>query len=66
MFANVNDVFEKVKPVISESESMAEKAIVSDLLTAAGKGQNAVIGIEDVLNALPGRKNNEARIHKGF
>ena len=59
MFANVNDVFEKVKPVISESESMAEKAIVSDLLTAAGKGQNAVIGIEDVLNAL-----QEGRIMK--
>lgn len=52
MFANVNDIFEKVKPVISESESMEEKAIVSKLLTAAGKGQNAVIGIEDVLNAL--------------
>ena len=59
MFANVNDVFEKVKPVISESESMAEKAVVSDLLTAAGKGQNAVIGIEDVLNAL-----QEGRIMK--
>ena len=59
MFANVNDVFEKVKPVISETESMAEKAVVSDLLTAAGKGQNAVIGIEDVLNAL-----QEGRIMK--
>ncbi len=52
MFANVNDIFEKVRPVISGFESMEEKAIVSKLLTAAGKGQNAVIGIEDVLNAI--------------
>ncbi|MCX5717478.1 MAG: Vms1/Ankzf1 family peptidyl-tRNA hydrolase [Nitrospirae bacterium] len=52
MFANVNDIFEKVRTVISESERIEEKAIVSKLLTSAGKGQNAVIGIEDVLNAL--------------
>jgi len=59
MFANVNDIFEKVKPVISEFESREEKAIVSDLLTAVGKGRNAAIGIEDVLNAL-----QEGRIMK--
>lgn len=59
MFANVNDIFEKVRTVISGVESMEEKAIVSDLLTAVGKGQNAVIGIEDVLNAL-----QEGRIMK--
>jgi len=52
MFANVNDIFEKVKPVIRELESAEEKAVISNLLTTAAKRQNAVLGIEDVLNAL--------------
>jgi len=52
MFANVNDVFEKVKPAINEYESAEKKAVVSELLTAAAKGKNAVVGTENVLSAL--------------
>ncbi len=52
MFANNNEVFEKVKPVISEFENKKQKKTVSELLAMAMKRENAVIGLEDVLNAL--------------
>jgi len=52
MFANVNDIYEKVKPVIRGIENAEEKALVSDLLTAAAKRQYAVLGLDNVLNAL--------------
>jgi len=52
MFAKGNEIFEKVKPVIGEFERKKQTITVSDLLTIANKGENAVIGLEDVLNAL--------------
>ncbi|MBI4689691.1 MAG: hypothetical protein HY754_05445 [Nitrospirae bacterium] len=52
MFANNNEIFEKVKPVIAEFENKRQRITVSDMLTMANKGENAVIGIEDTLNAL--------------
>ncbi|TAL25296.1 MAG: hypothetical protein EPN94_05535 [Nitrospirae bacterium] len=59
MFAGNNEIFEKVKPVIEEFEREKEKATVSELLTAAMKREHAVLGMEDVLNAL-----QEGRIMK--
>lgn len=56
MFANTNDIHERVKPVINEYEKNLEKATISDLLTTASKGENAVIGLENVLNALQERR----------
>lgn len=52
MFAKSNEIFEKVKPVIGEFENKKQKITVSELLTMAMKGENAVIGLENVLNAL--------------
>jgi len=56
MFANVNDIHERVKSVINEYEKNLEKATISALLTTASKGENAVIGLENVLNALQERR----------
>ncbi|MDO9289398.1 MAG: Vms1/Ankzf1 family peptidyl-tRNA hydrolase [Thermodesulfovibrionales bacterium] len=59
MFAGNNEIFEKVKLAIGEFERKKQKTTVSELLTAAMKRENAVLGIEDVLNAI-----QEGRIMK--
>lgn len=52
MFANSNEILEKAQPVLQAFEKKKEAETVDDLLTGAMKNENAVIGIEDVLNAL--------------
>jgi len=52
MFENNADILKKIEPVISEFEKKKEKMTVSELLTMASKRENAVVGIDNVLNAL--------------
>lgn len=59
MFANSKEILEKVGPVLRASEEKKEAETIDDLLTRAMKNENAVIGIENVLNAL-----QEGRIMK--
>jgi len=59
MFANSKEILEKVEPVLVSFETKKEAETIDDLLTKALKNENAVIGIENVLNAL-----QEGRIMK--
>lgn len=59
MFAKSNEILEKARPVLQAFEKKKEAETVNDLLTRSMKNENAVIGIEDVLNAL-----QEGRIMK--
>ena len=59
MFAKGNEILEKAQPVLQAFEKKKEAETVNDLLTRSMKNENAVIGIEDVLNAL-----QEGRIMK--
>jgi len=52
MFAKGNEILEKAQPVLQAFEKKKEAETVNDLLTRSMKNENAVIGIEDVLNAL--------------
>jgi len=59
MFANSKEILKKVEPVLQVFEEKEETEDINGLLTKAMKNENAVIGIEDVLNAL-----QEGRIMK--
>jgi peptide chain release factor subunit 1 len=59
MFANSKEILEKAEPLLRSFEEKEEAETVDDLLTKAMKNENAVIGIENVLNAL-----QEGRIMK--
>lgn len=50
--ANSKDILRKVEPIVQKVEKQKEDYIINDLLTKAMKNENAVIGIEDVLNSL--------------
>jgi len=50
--SNSKDILKKVEPIVQKFEKNKEEIIVKDLLTKAMKNENAVIGIEDVLNSL--------------
>ncbi len=52
MFANSKEILEKVEPVLLTFEDKKEAETIDDLLTKAMKNENAVVGIENVLNAL--------------
>jgi peptide chain release factor subunit 1 len=52
MLANDKDILEKVGPVMRAFEEKEEARTIDDLVTRAMKNENAVIGIENVLNAL--------------
>jgi len=52
MFAHNNDIFEKARPVMEDFERQKGKNAVSQLITRANKGENAVLGMEDVLNVI--------------
>ena len=52
MIAKNNEVLQKAMPVIAGYEKEKEKTSVSELMTGAMKGGNAVIGMENVLSAL--------------
>jgi peptide chain release factor subunit 1 len=59
MFANSKEILEKVEPVLRSFEEKEEVETIDALLTKAMKNENAVIGIENVLNAM-----QEGRIMK--
>jgi peptide chain release factor subunit 1 len=52
MYAKTKEILEKAEPVLKAFERQKEAATIDDLLTKAMKNENAVIGIENVLNAL--------------
>lgn len=52
MFAKSKEILEKVEPILKTFEKKKEAETIDNLLTKAMKNENAVIGIEDVLNAL--------------
>ena len=52
MFANSKEILEKVEPVLLAFEERKVAETIDDLLTKAMKNENAVVGIENVLNAL--------------
>jgi peptide chain release factor subunit 1 len=59
MFANTNEILKKVEPILQSFEVRKEAETIDELITKAMKNENAVIGIENVLNAL-----QEGRIMK--
>jgi peptide chain release factor subunit 1 len=52
MFANSKEIREKVQPILQAFEEKQVTETIDDLLTRTMKNENAVIGIEDVINAL--------------
>jgi len=52
MFARPDEVLNKVGPVVLDFEKMKEEETVEGLIARAMKNNNAVLGLEDVLNAL--------------
>jgi peptide chain release factor subunit 1 len=52
MFAKSKEILEKVQPVLQAFEEKKEDETIDDLLTRAMKNENAVLGIENVLNAI--------------
>jgi peptide chain release factor subunit 1 len=59
MFANGKEILERAAPALRSFEEKEEAETIDDLLTRAMKNENAVIGIENVLNAA-----QEGRIMK--
>jgi peptide chain release factor subunit 1 len=59
MFANSKEVLKKAEPLLRAYEIKKETEDIEELLTKAMKNENAVLGIENVLNAL-----QEGRIMK--
>ena len=59
MSANTKEILEKAEPIVRLFERKEEEKTIDDLLTRAMKNENAVIGIDDVLNAL-----QEGRLRK--
>jgi peptide chain release factor subunit 1 len=56
MFAKSPEVLAKVEPIVVEYEKNKEKETVEKLITGAMKNKDAVLGLEDVLNALQEQK----------
>lgn len=52
MFANIKEILDKVEPILKASEEEKEAETIDDLHTKAMKNENAVLGIENVLNAI--------------
>jgi peptide chain release factor subunit 1 len=52
MSASRKDILKKAEPILREIEVKKEEEEINDLLTKSMKNENAVIGVEDVLNAL--------------
>ena len=59
MFANSKEILGKVEPILGAFAKKEEAGTIDSLLTKAMKNENAVLGIENVLNAL-----QEGRIMK--
>jgi peptide chain release factor subunit 1 len=52
MFAKPDEVLKKVEPIVSEHERKKEEETVDSLIAGALKNENAVLGLENVINAL--------------
>jgi len=52
MFAKSPEVLAKVEPLVYEYEKKKEEETIEKLITGAMKNKDAVLGLEDVLNAL--------------
>jgi peptide chain release factor subunit 1 len=52
MFANNKEILKKAEPLLQAYEKKKETEDIEELLTKAMKNENAVLGIENVLNAL--------------
>ncbi|GAB4416369.1 MAG: Vms1/Ankzf1 family peptidyl-tRNA hydrolase [Thermodesulfovibrionales bacterium] len=52
MFAKPDEVLNKVEPVVLNFEKMKEEETVESLIASAMKNENAVLGLDNVLNAL--------------
>ncbi len=52
MFANTKEIMKKVEPLLQAYEKKKETEDIDELLTKAMKNENAVVGIENVMNAL--------------
>jgi len=52
MFANSAEVLSKVEPILSAHEKSKEDETVKELIVKAMKNESAVLGIENVLNAI--------------
>ena len=52
MFANSKEILEKVEPILKAFGKKEEAGTLDSLLTMSMKNENAVLGIENVLNAL--------------
>jgi peptide chain release factor subunit 1 len=59
MFLKPDEVLKRAEPLLSVYEAEKEKKIVDELITRAMKGNQAVLGIEDVIGAAM-----EGKIHK--
>lgn len=56
MFARTDEVLNKVEPIVSTFEKKQEDETVETLITKALKNENAVLGPDNVLNALQEQK----------
>ena len=61
MSANGNEIMRKAEPIFQEYEKQRENEDIEELLTKVMKKKNAVLGVDNVLNAL-----QEGRIMKLF
>ncbi|MFN3480490.1 MAG: Vms1/Ankzf1 family peptidyl-tRNA hydrolase [Thermodesulfovibrionales bacterium] len=52
MFAKPDEILKKVQPLVYEYERKKEEEEVQDLINRSLKNENAVIGLDNVLNAL--------------
>ncbi len=66
MFANNKEIMEKVEPILSAAEREKEEREIEELITKAMKNENAVIGLEDVLNALQEGRIMKLIFHKDY
>ncbi len=51
MFLRPDEILQRVEPLLAGCEAEEERRIVDELITRAMKGDSAVLGLEDVLNA---------------
>jgi peptide chain release factor subunit 1 len=52
MFARTDEVLKKVEPLVASFEKKQEETLVETVITKARKNEGAVLGLDDVLNAL--------------
>ncbi|NOZ24717.1 MAG: hypothetical protein GXO94_01285 [Nitrospirae bacterium] len=59
MFLKPDEVLKRVEPLLAVYESEKEKKIVEELITRAMKGDQAVLGLADVIGAV-----SEGKVHR--